>query len=318
MYYLGIDLGGTNIAVGVVNDQYEIVGSAKRKTNASRPLSEIIADMAQTAKDAVKDAGLTMEQIEWAGIAAPGSVDPSTGIISYSNNIPFRNTPVGPELERMLGIPCYLNNDANVAALGELLAGAGKGASVFVAVTLGTGVGSGIIIDGKIFSGFNDAGAELGHTVIQYEGELCTCGMKGCWEAYASATALIRQSRQAMKQDPESKMWQLCAGDLERVNGRTAFDAMRAGDETGRQVVDQYISYLACGIINIINIFQPEFVCIGGGICNEGETLLKPLREKVYANIYNRNMPEDQLTKIIRAQLGNDAGIIGAAMLGKR
>ena len=316
MYTLGIDLGGTNIAVGVVDESYRIVGRAKVRTNASRPDGDIIADMAETARAAVADAGLAMKDIAFAGIAAPGSVNPETGVISYANNLPFRNTPVAPKLSELLGLPCHIDNDANVAAYGELLAGAGKGAKNFVAVTLGTGVGGGIIVDGKIYSGFNYAGAELGHMIIVYGGETCSCGTKGCWEAYASASALIRQTVQAMEADKSSNMWEVCGGDSSKVNGRTAFDAMRAGDAAGAAVVDRYIGYIACGVVNIINVFQPEFVCIGGGICNEGDTLLKPLRDKVYSNVYNKGAPEEQLSRIIRAELGNDAGIIGAAMLG--
>ncbi len=163
-----------------------------------------------------------------------------------------------------LGLDIYIENDANAAALGEALAGAAKGTQSCVCITLGTGVGGGIIIGGKIYGGFNFAGAELGHIVINVDGELCTCGRHGCWEAYASATALIRQTRQAMVANPDSAMWRI-AGTLDKVDGRTAFDAMRAGDVVGKKVVDRYIQYIACGLINVINIFQPEVLCIGGG-----------------------------------------------------
>ena len=315
MYRLGIDLGGTNIAAGVINTDHQIIGRAKIKTNAARPAEDIIYDIAQAARTAVSDAGLSMEQISHIGVAAPGSVNPQTGVITYANNLPFRHTPVGEMLTNLLGMPCTVGNDANVAAYGEWMAGAGQGARTLIAVTLGTGVGGGVIIDGKIYDGFNHIGAELGHMIIQYDGEMCTCGTKGCWEAYASATALIRQTRTAMEQERESAMWEICGGDLAQVSGRTAFDAMRAGDPAGTRVVDQYIGYIACGLVSIINIFQPQYICIGGGICNEGDTLMIPLKEKVYRNIYNRNaQPEDQ-TVILRAALGNDAGIIGAALL---
>lgn len=315
MVTIGIDLGGTNIAVGVVDDDCKIIGRAVTKTRAERPAAEIVADMAATARQAVENAGLTMDDVEAVGVAAPGSVNPETGVIEYANNIGFLNTPVGSELTRLLGKPVTLGNDANLAAYGELIAGAGKDASSMIAVTLGTGVGGGIIIDRKVYTGFNFAGAELGHFVIVENGEQCTCGLNGCLEAYASASALIRQTKEAMRQNPDSKMWELCGGNLEEADGRTAFDAMRAGDEAGARVVDTYIGHLATGIISIINIFQPEIVCIGGGICNEGETLMAPLREKVFGSVYNRSADPSRQTKLVRASLGNDAGIIGAARI---
>ena len=216
-------------------------------------------------------------------------------------------------LEERLHKPVCVENDANAAAYGELVAGAAKGKSSCVCITLGTGVGGGVIIDGKIMAGHNFAGAELGHTVIVVDGEPCTCGRRGCWEAYASATGLIRQTKRAMEAHRDSQMWAL-AGNLEQVNGRTAFDAMRKGDAAGEAVVDDYIRYIACGLVNMINIFQPEVLCVGGGICNEGETLMKPLREYIERERYSQY--SDKQTEICVAQLGNDAGIIGAAYLG--
>ncbi len=316
MVTIGIDLGGTNIAVGVVDENCQIIGRAVTKTRAERPASEIIADMAKTARAAVENAGLTMADVQAVGVAAPGTVNPDTGVIEYANNIGFLNTPVGEELGRLLGMPVAVGNDANLAAYGEAIAGVGKDADTLVAITLGTGVGGGVIIDRKVYTGFNHAGAELGHFVIHENGEPCTCGLKGCWEAYASATALIRQTKRAMEQNPDSKMWELCGGDLAKASGRTAFDAMRAGDEAGRQVVDTYIGHIATGIISVINIFQPRVVCIGGGICNEGDTLMVPLREKVFGGVYNHTASPDRMTRLVRAQLGNDAGIIGAARIG--
>lgn len=314
MYYLGVDLGGTNISIGVVDENYNIVGRAVNPTGADRDYGDIIADMAKTAYEAIENAGLKKSDIAYVGIAAPGTVDPVEGKVVYANNLPFRDTPVLSEFKRLTGFKCGIANDANAAAFGELLAGAGKGGvKDFIALTLGTGVGGGIVIDGKIYTGFNYSGGELGHITINCDGIICNCGNRGCLEAYASATALIRQTREAMQGDKNSVMWEI-AGSLEKVNGRTAFDGMRRGDETSSRVVDKYISYLAYGIISLINIFQPEFICVGGGICNEGETLMKPLREKVALGDYNKALKK---TEIIRAELGNDAGIIGAAMLWK-
>ena len=315
MYRIGIDLGGTNIVAGVVDDEFRIVATAKCKTRIPRPAEEIVVDMARMAKEAVQNAGLTMADIAYVGVGSPGTCNADTGIVEYSNNLQFEKLPLRDMLGGMLDKAVYMENDANAAALGEALAGAAKGAQSCVCITLGTGVGGGIIIDGKIYGGFNFAGAELGHTVIMVDGELCTCGRFGCWEAYASATALINQTRRAMVNHPDSAMWSI-AEDLDKVNGRTAFDGMRAGDAVAAQVVDTYIKYIATGLINVINIFQPEVLCIGGGICKEGDTLLKPLAAHIERERYSKYSSHQ--TRLCVATLGNDAGIIGAAFLGER
>lgn len=314
MYRVGIDLGGTNIVAGVVDDQYTIVARAKRKTAMPRPADAILADMADAVREAVAAAGLTMADIAYVGIGSPGTCNADTGILEYANNLRFENLPLRDLMREALDKPVYIENDANAAALGEALAGAARGAQSCVCITLGTGVGGGIIIDGRIYGGFNFAGAELGHTVIVVDGDLCTCGRHGCWEAYASATGLVNQTRRAMVEHPDSAMWKI-AGDLDHVDGRTAFDAMRAGDAVGRQVVDAYIGYVACGLVNVINIFQPEVLCIGGGICKEGDTLLKPLQAYIERERYSKFSTHQ--TRLCVATLGNDAGIIGAAALGE-
>lgn len=314
MYYLGIDLGGTNIAAAVVDENYKIIGTGKVKTNCPRPAEEIAEDMYKAGMMAIENSGLKLEDVAEVGVGAPGSVNPKTGFICYSNNLGFVNLPLGEILEKKFGKKVYLENDANAAAFGEQLAGAGKGAEQFVAITLGTGVGGGVIINGHILSGMNSAGGELGHTVIVKDGEHCSCGRNGCWEAYASATGLIRQTKAAMEKDKQSKMWELVNGDIDAVSGRTAFDGLRAGDETAKAVVSGYCEYVACGLTNIINIFQPDVLCIGGGISKEGETLVAPIREYVEKERYSKNV--DKQTIIKAAELGNDAGIIGAAFLG--
>ena len=314
MYYLGIDLGGTNIAAAVVDENFKIIGTGKVKTNCPRPAEEIAEDMYKAGMMAIENSGLKLEDVAEVGVGAPGSVNPKTGFICYSNNLGFVNLPLGEILEKKFGKRVFLENDANAAAFGEQLAGAGKGAEQFVAITLGTGVGGGVIINGHILSGMNSAGGELGHTVIVKDGEHCSCGRNGCWEAYASATGLIRQTKAAMEKDKQSKMWELVNGDINAVSGRTAFDGLRAGDATAKAVVDGYCEYVACGLTNIINIFQPEVLCIGGGISKEGETLVAPIREYVEKERYSKNV--DKQTIIKAAELGNDAGIIGAAFLG--
>lgn len=313
MYKLGIDLGGTNIVAGVVDGGYKVVATAKVKTNMPRSAKEIVDDMAKVTFEAIKNAGLEIKDIEAFGVGTPGTVIPETGVVAYANNLNFLDLPLGDMLKERTGKTFYIENDANAAAYGEYIAGAGKGSKNFIAVTLGTGVGGGIVIDGKLYSGSNHAGGELGHTVIQMNGEACTCGRLGCFEAYASATALIRQTKQAMVRYGDSVMWKLCGGDINKVSGITAFDAMREGDPAGKKVVEDYIGYLAVGVSNIINTFQPDILCIGGGVSKEGDTLIKPLTEIVYGENYARNMKN--IAEIKAAKLGNDAGIIGAAYL---
>lgn len=316
MYTIGIDLGGTNIVASVVDDDYNIIGTSKTPTNSPRSADEIFDDIADVCEEAVKTAGLTMEDINSVGMGTPGTVN-QDGIIEFANNLAFNNVPARTMLAKRINKPeekVFIENDANCAALGEAYAGCGNGAKDFVAVTLGTGVGSGVIIGGKIVNGVNYAGGECGHMVIVVDGEQCSCGRKGCWEAYASATALIRQTKKAMEEYPDSLMHKL-AKEEGKVSGRTAFDAMRLGDIAGIKVVDDYIKYVACGLINIVNALQPEIICIGGGICNEGETLMKPLRRFVQSERYSIHSKIQ--TKIVKAELGNDAGVIGAALLGK-
>lgn len=313
-YYIGIDLGGTNIVAGVVNENYEIIAKASTKTNCPRPANEIADDMAKMAIQAVENAKLTMDDIGWVGIGTPGIANSSTGIIEYSNNLGFENTPMVEMIQKHINKPVFIENDANAAAYGEFVAGAAKGANNAVCITLGTGVGGGIVIDGKIYSGSNFAGAELGHTVIAVDGPQCSCGRKGCFEVFSSATGLIRMTKEAMEAHPESGMHALSAERGGKVSARTSFDAMRAGDATAKQVVDDYLKYLAAGITNTINIFQPDVLCIGGGVCNEGDALLVPVKELVAKEVYTRNSKKN--TEIVIAKLGNDAGIIGAAFLG--
>lgn len=313
MYRIGVDLGGTNIAVGVVTEDLKIIGRGKVKTKCPRPAAEIFDDIAVAVNMAVKDAGISMDEVVSVGVGTPGSVNKNNGYIEFANNLGFDQVPAKEMLEERIGKPVYLDNDANCAALGEAIAGAGKGVGNFVAVTLGTGVGSGIIVNGKIVAGVNYAGGEMGHTVIMVNGKQCNCGRKGCWEQYASATALISQTKEAMLANKDSKMWQLTNGSVDNASGRTAFDGMRLGDAAAKKVVDDYIYYVAVGVINIINTFQPEFVCIGGGISHEGDTLLNPLRKHVQDERYS--IHSSNQCKVVAAELGNDAGIFGAALL---
>lgn len=312
--YLGIDLGGTNIAVGVVDEEYRIVGRGSVKTCAPRPAEEIVDSIAKACRLALADAGMEGSKVEWAGVGSPGIVDSDAGEIIFANNLQFYNVPLQRMVQEKLEIPTFLENDANAAAYGEVLAGGAKGYSDVVAVTLGTGVGGGIIIGGRIYAGDNHAGAELGHVGMVYNGEQCSCGMRGCVEMYCSASALIRQTKAKMQENPDSSMWELCEGKLENVSGRTAFSAMYAGDRAAKEVVDQYCDYLSFAINGYINMLQPQVVLVGGGISKEGDVLLDPVRR--YVEKYAFLKDPSKLPRIEAATLGNDAGIIGAAFLG--
>ncbi len=315
-YYIGIDLGGTNIKAGVVNENFEIIAKTSVKTRCPRPAKEICDDMAAVSIEAAKQAGISIDDVEWIGIGTPGIADNINGTIPYSNNLGFKDVPVRQYIQEHINKPVYIANDANAAAYGEFIAGSAKGAKNAVCITLGTGVGAGIIVEGKILEGSNLAGAELGHMVIGVDGPQCTCGRKGCFEVYSSATGLIRMTREAAEADPSSVLNRLYKEDGDHFSARHAFIAMREGDKSGKAVVDNYIKYLAAGIANTINIFQPDILCIGGGVCNEGDPLLVPLRELVSKEVYTRML--DNNTRIVIASLGNDAGIIGAAVLGKQ
>ncbi len=314
MYYIGVDLGGTNIAVGIVNENGEILRKGSVPTNAKRSADEIIKDMGELCKKLIVEHGITVDDVQYAGIATPGTADHDNGVVVYANNLPFENYPLAAKFSEFSGIKKVLiENDANAAAKGEAEFGAAKGCCNSIMITLGTGIGGGIIIDKKVYSGFNYAGGELGHVVIELDGAQCTCGRRGCWEAYSSATGLVNMTKAKMQDTKDTVMWEL-APTLDDVDGKTAFDAMRKNDKAGMEVVDKYTRYLASGLVNMINIFQPEVLVIGGGICKEGDNLLVPLKRYIDAEEYGKS--NRKRTQIKIAALGNDAGIIGAAMLG--
>lgn len=316
-FYIGIDLGGTNIAAGVVNEEYRIVGRCSVPTPRQCTAEEMNTRFEDVIFGALKDAGLTLDAAAYVGVGVPASgIDRDLGVIEFMSNISIRDWHLRQELSaRLHGMRILIENDANAAAYGEYKAGVLAGAKNALAITLGTGIGSGIIIDGKIYTGSNFLAGEAGHIVIELNGRECGCGRRGCWERYASATGLILSTREYMqsKDGADSLMWRLANNDLDRVSGRTAFDAMRQGDPGGKAVVEKYIEYLGCGLVNLINVLQPDMICIGGGISAEGDTLLEPLRRYVRSEEITRNAKR---TEICRASLGGDAGIVGAALLG--
>lgn len=310
--YVGIDLGGTNIAAGLVTDEGKIMAKDSTLTMLPRDYTEIVKDMAELVKRLMTDNGLTEKDINGIGIGCPGSIDAKNGEVAFSNNLKMNHAPVAAELKKYFDLPVSMLNDADAAAYGEYMIN-GDNVDSFIFITLGTGVGGGIIINKKVYSGFNGAGGELGHITLVHNGVPCNCGNIGCWEAYASVTALIRQTKEAMEKHPESMMNKIAAEEG-KVSGRTAFNAAKAGDEAGKAVVAQYCEYVASGLVSIINIFQPEKLVIGGGISKEGEYLLKPIREYCNAHEYNKYLKK---VSISIATLFNDAGIIGAALSAK-
>lgn len=316
MYYLGIDLGGTNLAAGVVDANYQILGRGSAKTTVPCPEAEMVEQLARAAHAALEDAAIPLDEIAWVGVGSPGAIEPKSGVVEFSSNLFFHNFALKTQLEEKLGKKVFVENDANAAAYGEFLAGSLKGAENALAITLGTGVGCGILLHGTLYRGSNFAAGELGHTVIERGGRPCHCGRKGCWERYAAATGLKQTTRERMErsQDRTSPIWQMVQGDLANISGRTAFDAMRAGDPLGSAIVTQYLQDLGCGIANAVNIFEPDRICIGGGVSNEGDALLEPLREIVDREQYPIT---GKRTQLCLAQLGNDAGILGAAFLGQ-
>ena len=317
MYTIGVDLGGTNIAAGLCDENLKMIDKISVKTGAERSAGEIVADMASVSRRLIEKNRLQLSDIEYVGILVPGTINPVEGAVECTPNLPFSGLKLRDEFKKHLPIEkVLLENDANAAALGEALAGAGRGARSLIMITLGTGVGGGVILDGKIFTGgLNSHGAELGHTVIVAGGRPCGCGRRGCWEAYSSATALKNMTAERLAALAESGIYTDMA-KADKISARTAFNAAKAGDKEAQRLVDEYINYLAVGVTNMINIFQPEVILIGGGISGEGDNLIRPLSAIVDREQYTRD--REVKTKVLVAGLGNDAGIIGAAALGKQ
>jgi len=313
MYKIGIDFGGTNIAIGLVDANGKIKAKLSVPTPAKEGMDAVVATMDKTCRALVAQEGLTLDDVSFIGVASPGAINGTTGCIEYYSGMDVRNYPLAANLSKATGVKdIRCENDANAAALAEAKYGAAAGSAHSITVTLGTGVGGGIIVDGKVYAGFNHSAAEIGHMVIVADGILCSCARKGCFESYSSATALIRDTKFAMDNNPTSAMHDI-AKEAGKVSGKTAFLAAKKGDKAAQDVVDQYIKLLACGLANLINLFQPEVLCISGGISGEGDNLLVPLTKLVMEEQYAKTTPNK--TKLLIAALGNDAGIVGAASL---
>ena len=312
MYYIGVDVGGTNLVAGLVDEQGAIRTKVGRPVDRTLGADALSDQIAQLALRACREGGVSPDQIQAVGVGIPGLVDNKTGVVVQTANMPFRNTPFREIFQKQWQVPVYLGNDANCAAIGEYWAGAAKGCSPAVVVTLGTGIGGGMVVDGKLFTGYANSGMEVGHMIVYPGGQRCGCGNLGCWEQYGSATALIRMTREEMERCPDSVLWQLCGGDLSQVQGRTPFQGAEQGDEAAKRVLRAYLEALSLGLVNLINILQPQVICLGGGISNaRDELLLTPLEELVRQGTYDKNAP----TRLVRAALGNDAGVVGAALL---
>lgn len=311
---VGIDIGGMTIKIGLVNDTYEIVDKKVIPTESDvKTAGQVAQAMAEAVKVLLQENGLCEADCEGLGIACPGTSDHQEGVVVYSNNIVWENVPLIGLMQKELNIPMALANDADAAALGEVLAGAASGKENALLLTLGTGVGGGVIINKKIFAGPLRGGCELGHTVIHMGGRPCTCGRKGCLETYASATALMQGAREKAAEYPQSLLNRLCEAQGGKMDGRIIFEAHRQGDQAAIQVVDEYENALCEGIANFINIFRPEVVILGGGVSAQKEYLTDALQDKVNKMCFGGSLGE--VPQITTSVLGNDAGIIGAAYL---
>lgn len=312
MIYAGVDIGGMTIKVGLVNENGKIVLSRAFATEQEKGFKSMVARTAEMVRALLDDANYSLLDLGGIGFGIPGTVDSKKGMIVSAVNIGCKNEKLVEEMAQYFNVPIAVGNDANMAALGEQRFGAGKGHENVVMITLGTGIGGGIIIDGKLYEGNGGAGGEVGHQIIVVDGEQCNCGRRGCWERYASATGLINQTKYAMADNANSLMHKI-ASENGGVDGKTAFLAKDAGDEAGRNVVEQYLHYLSEGLLNLAYVLHPEMFIIGGGISHEGKNVMDPLREKLNESLQSSGMLP--LIEIVQASLGNNAGIIGAAAL---
>lgn len=309
-YYIGVDIGGMSIKAGVVNENGTIVAKKTCVTRVSEGADVIVKDIYDLCMNVTEAAGLRKEDIQAVGIGSPGTVDSKRGVITFAANLNFKKVNIVKEFRKYWSVQTVVNNDANCAALGEVKFGGDKRIKDAIFVTLGTGVGTGFIIDGKIFEGNKGEGAEGGHICIKMGGERCSCGERGCWEAYASATALMKQTKQAIEKHPESLMTELVKKYGE-VNGVVPFEAYRQGDKTAEKVIKTYVKYVATGLVLLINVFRPQVVMIGGGVSNAGEDFIKMVEKQVRRHVFGGKI--NTAPKVIKAKLGNDAGIVGAA-----
>lgn len=312
MYRIGIDVGGTGIQSGIVTDEGKIIEKVSIKTRIDLPFDEQIRLLAESLKDLIGRAGLQEEDIASIGVGIPGIADVNTGDIIKCTNMNWHYLPFRKELQKWINKPVLIDNDANVAALAESVAGVSAGSSSSVFITIGTGIGSGIILNGKIWSGAHGIGGELGHTIIRLDGDECSCGNHGCLERYCAANGLIRMAKENIASHPDSLILKFVGNDPKKINAKSVIDAARDNDPYAVQVFDYYTSCVAQAIANVINFIDPEIIAIGGGVSKAGSFLLDPIRAKVKDYVLFNTLP---MSRIELATLGAEAGIIGAAML---
>ncbi len=313
MKNIGIDVGGTSIKVGIVDEQGKILNKLSFPTLVERGHGAVIADMANFSVKLIQDSGIPMDEIESVGIGIPGIYDVRRNIVPFCTNLFWHEVPLVQLMRKVLDKPTYVGNDASVAGLAETLFGASKGTKNSVFLTLGTGLGGGVVLGGKLFTGYHGVGTEVGHMIVEAGGVQCTCGNKGCWERYAAATGLIRMAREAVAKHPDSMILREAGGNPEKIDGKIAIDCAKAGDPVAVDVFRAFIYYLCVGIVSLINTFDPEVIILGGGVSHAGQMLVDAVNETLPGMVFCKEMP---YAKIVLATLGNDAGIIGAAMLG--
>ena len=313
MFYIGVDLGGTGIKAGVVDEKGEIRAKASCPTGVERGYGPVIADMAKLCLEALEKSGHSLDEVKAIGIGIPGIQDPATGLVPFCTNLGWHEVPLVEEMHKYIDKPVFVGNDATVAGLAEAVAGVSASVKTSVFVTLGTGVGGGIIIDGKPYSGPHGVASEIGHMITVVGGELCTCGNRGCWERYASATAIIREGRKFAEAHPDCAIAKAVGGDLDKIEAKTVIDLAKAGDPDAAMLFDNYVTHLCVGLVNLINLYDPEIIALGGGVSHAGQFLLDAVNAKLPQMVFYKTMP---YARVELARLGNDAGIIGAAMLG--
>ena len=309
-YFIGVDLGGTFIKAGIVDKDGNIICDDKAETKPELGVLAIVDSVCVIVNKLIAEQKLQRSNIVGVGVGAPGLIDTKNGVAILSHNLNFNNFPLAETLSSKLNLPVKIANDANVATLAEALYGSGRGYKNVVMITLGTGVGGGAVVDGKLMQGVKGYGGEFGHTVIEYNGRQCSCGRKGCLEAYCSATALIKQTKEQMNKHKDSKMWHI--GDINLVDGKTCFN-YRESDKTANKIVEEYINYLVCGLTNIANVFRPNIIVLGGGVANQKEGLYEKVNAKLKEQIFGNEIVES--IKVVPATLKNKAGILGAAAL---
>ena len=313
MIRIGMDVGGTGIQIGAVNEKLEIIARGSIPTRTDLPFAEQVQQMAECTLEVLRSASpaISPEEVVSVGVGIPGIADRNGHVIKCINmgwhHVSFRD-----EFVKHMDKPVLIDNDANVAALAESVAGISAGTSSSVFMTLGTGIGSGIILNGRIWSGAHGIGGELGHTIMDLEGVPCTCGNRGCLERYCSATAIIRMAREVISWHPDSAIWAACEGNPEKINAKIVLDAAKEGDPLGMKLFRRYVSLLSQAVANVVNFLDPEIIVLGGGVSKAGRFLLDAVREEFPRYVLFNDQP---LPRLDLAVLGPDAGIIGAAML---